>query len=202
MTGVQSCSRCSGQFVFVPQNTAVPDSDVQLTIQAVDLGRPAVRAPEPGAHADEPGSRDGAAVPDHRRRHARSSRAAAQGQPILFTQFIQQPAFTTSRVQTTVVVPDGGTVLLGGLKTLSEGRNEFGPPILSKIPYINRLFKNVGYGRETESLMIMVTPRIIIKEEEEIVQTGVCHEPAVDRSRAIDEDEVRQNAGCIGRDKS
>ena len=77
----------------------------------------------------------------------------AQGQPIPFTQFIQQPTFTTVTVQTTVSVPDGGTVLLGGLKPLSEGRNEFGPPVLSKIPYLNRLFKNVGYGRETSSLL-------------------------------------------------
>jgi general secretion pathway protein D len=64
-------------------------------------------------------------------------------------------------------VPDGGTVLLGGIKRLSEGRNEFGVPILSKLPYINRLFKNVGIGRDTSSLMMMVTPRIIIQEEEE-----------------------------------
>ena len=82
-------------------------------------------------------------------------------------------------VQTTVVVPDGGTVLLGGLKRLSEGRNEFGPPILSKIPYINRLFKNVGYGREAESILLMVTPRIIINEEEEGIQTGVISSPAL-----------------------
>ena len=60
---------------------------------------------------------------------------------------------------------------MGGLKTLSEGRNEFGPPVLSKIPYLNRLFKNVGIGRETQHIMIMVTPRIIINAEEEINQT-------------------------------
>jgi type II secretory pathway component GspD/PulD (secretin) len=96
-----------------------------------------------------------------------------QGQPIPFTQYIQQPSFTTISVSTTVVVPDGGTVLLGGLKTLSEGRNEFGPPVLSKIPYIDRLFRNVGYGRDTQSLMMMVTPRIIINREEQEKQTGV-----------------------------
>ena len=62
-------------------------------------------------------------------------------------------------------------MLLGGFKTLSEGRNEFGPPVLSKIPYLNRLFKNVGIGRETKHIMIMVTPRIIINSEEEIFQT-------------------------------
>jgi general secretion pathway protein D len=80
---------------------------------------------------------------------------------------IQLPEFLFTTVTTTVSVPDGGTVLLGGIKRLREGRNEFGVPILSKIPYVNRLFKNVGLGRTTDSLMLMVTPRIIIQEEEE-----------------------------------
>jgi general secretion pathway protein D len=80
---------------------------------------------------------------------------------------IQLPEFLFTTVTTTVSVPDGGTVLLGGIKRLREGRNEFGVPILSKVPYINRLFKNVGLGRTTDSLMLMVTPRIIIQEEEE-----------------------------------
>jgi type II secretory pathway component GspD/PulD (secretin) len=93
-------------------------------------------------------------------------------QPVIFQMFFQQPTFETITVNTTVLVPDGGTVLLGGLKTMSEGRNEFGPPILSSIPYINRLFKNIAYGREAKSLMIMVTPRIIINEEEEQIFLG------------------------------
>jgi general secretion pathway protein D len=80
---------------------------------------------------------------------------------------VQLPNFSFVSVTTTVSVPDGGTVLLGGIKRLSEGRNEFGVPLLSKLPYIDRLFKNVGIGRETQSLMMMVTPRIIIQEEEE-----------------------------------
>jgi general secretion pathway protein D len=86
---------------------------------------------------------------------------------------IQQPEFLFTTVTTTVSVPDGGTVLLGGIKRLREGRNEFGVPILSKVPYINRLFKNVGLGRTTDSLMLMVTPRIIIQEEEEDKLLGV-----------------------------
>lgn len=95
-------------------------------------------------------------------------------QPVIFQMFFQQPTFEQIFVQTTVLVPDGGTVLLGGLKTLNEGRNEFGPPILSKIPYLNRLFKNVAYGRDARSLLIMVTPRIIINEEEEEIFTGAA----------------------------
>jgi general secretion pathway protein D len=80
---------------------------------------------------------------------------------------VQLPTYSTISVSTTVSVPDGGTVLLGGIKRLNEGRNEYGTPILNKIPYISRLFKNVGIGRETQSLMMTVTPRIIIQEEEE-----------------------------------
>jgi general secretion pathway protein D len=94
-----------------------------------------------------------------RRRNARS--VTRQGTTV------QLPTFSYVTVTTTVSVPDGGTVLLGGIKRLSEGRNEFGVPMLNKLPYINRLFKNVGIGRETQSLMMMVTPRIIIQEEEE-----------------------------------
>ena len=86
---------------------------------------------------------------------------------------VQLPTFNFTSVSTTVSVPDGGTVLLGGIKRLAEGRSERGVPILAQLPYISRLFKNVGIGRDTESLMMMVTPRIIIQEEEEKRQTGI-----------------------------
>lgn len=85
---------------------------------------------------------------------------------------VQLPTLAIVSVTTTVSVPDGGTVLLGGVKRLAEGRNEFGVPLLSKLPYVNRLFRNVGIGRETQSLMMMVTPRIIIQEEEEAYILG------------------------------
>jgi general secretion pathway protein D len=80
---------------------------------------------------------------------------------------VQQPTFGTTSVTTTVSVPDGGTILLGGIKRLREARTERGTPILSKIPYLNRLFRNNAIGRETNTLMMTVTPRIIIPEEEE-----------------------------------
>ncbi len=85
---------------------------------------------------------------------------------------IQLPTISFTNVNTTVSVPDGGTILLGGVKRLSEGRVERGVPFLSNLPFANRLFKNVGIGRETESLMLMVTPRIIIQAEEEELQVG------------------------------
>lgn len=101
------------------------------------------------------------------------------GQPVVFTQYIQQPRITQLSVQTEVRIPDGGTVVLGGLKRMSEARTEFGPPVLSKIPYVNRLFKNVGYGKETESLLIMITARIIVLAEEQERSTGFVPAAAI-----------------------
>ena len=84
---------------------------------------------------------------------------------------------------TTVTVPDGGTVLLGGVKRLDEERKEYGVPVLSKTPWIDRLFRNVGIGRISTSLMLMVTPRIIILEEEE-ERLGIPTTPSdLDRER-------------------
>jgi type II secretory pathway component GspD/PulD (secretin) len=178
VTDVQVFS-VNGQIVFVPQVTPLPGPGdpfggtggaINISLQAVvSADRRFVRINLPVTLA----AQTGATVPLFPITTFITPvfEGGSQGVPIPFTQFLQQPAFTTMNIQTTVVCPDGGTVLLGGLKKLSEGRNEFGPPFLSKIPYLNRLFKNVGIGRETQHIMIMVTPRIIINSEEEINQT-------------------------------
>lgn len=85
---------------------------------------------------------------------------------------IQLPVLSFTTVSTVVSVPDGGTVLMGGIKRMREGRIEEGVPFLSNVPYVNRLFKNVGIGHETSNLMMMVTPRIIIQSEIEEDQVG------------------------------
>jgi hypothetical protein len=94
----------------------------------------------------------------------------AIGQPVPFTQYLQQPKTNTLELQRALTVPDGGTVLLGGLKKACPKPTNESQPILSKVPYLNRLFKNVGYAPENEQLLIMVTPRIVINEEEEARQ--------------------------------
>ena len=86
---------------------------------------------------------------------------------------VQLPVLSVTTISTVVSVPDGGTVLLGGIKRMREGRNEEGVPFLSNVPYINRLFKNVGIGQETSNLMMMVTPRIIIQKEIEEDHVGL-----------------------------
>jgi type II secretory pathway component GspD/PulD (secretin) len=161
-----SVVQAGGQVVFVPVNTQMQTGGVTLTINAViSADRRFVRL----SLTPQLTNLASAIVPLFPITTFITPifEGGAVGQPVPFTQYLQQPVFNTIQVQTTVNVPDGGTVLMGGLKRLSEGRNEYGPPILSKIPYLDRLFKNTAYGRDTESLLMMVTPRVIINEEEE-----------------------------------
>jgi Flp pilus assembly secretin CpaC len=101
-----------------------------------------------------------------------ASRAPAPG-------FAPRPFFTSVPVTgsivvgTTVNVPDGGSVLVGGDSFYAEGRNEFGPPVLGKVPYAGRAFRNVGYGRTVRSRSVTVGVRVIDLAEEEERQTGV-----------------------------
>jgi hypothetical protein len=80
------------------------------------------------------------------------------------------PQLTTMALfglNTTVNVPDGGAVVAGGFNYAAEARNEFGVPVLSRVPYLGRLFRNVSYGRDSGGTRVIVAPRIISLEEEE-----------------------------------
>jgi general secretion pathway protein D len=84
-------------------------------------------------------------------------------------QFVQQPSLQTMAVAKSFAVADGKTaVLLWGSRP-AEVRTEFdcGPPVLSSVPYLGRLFTNVGYARQAQKLLLLITPRVIINEQEE-----------------------------------
>jgi type II secretory pathway component GspD/PulD (secretin) len=89
-------------------------------------------------------------------------------------QFVQQPSFRTMKVDKSFRVEDGKTAVLCWGTRSAEARTEVtaGPPVLSKVPYVNRLFTTVGYGRESETLLLLLTPRIIVNEEEEQIFLG------------------------------
>jgi Flp pilus assembly secretin CpaC len=87
--------------------------------------------------------------------------------------FTSVPTFTSLSIQTSVTVPDRGSVTLGGYSRWSEGRNELGAPGLGKTPYLGRGSRNVGYGRDVQASRAVVGVRIIDLAEEEHRQTGV-----------------------------
>jgi type II secretory pathway component GspD/PulD (secretin) len=94
----------------------------------------------------------------------------AAGNPLTGTGFIQLPNVTVQRLETTVDVPDGGTLLLGGQRLSGEVEREMGVPLLNKIPIIKRAFANRGSVRDEQTLLILVKPKIIIHSEEEALQ--------------------------------
>jgi len=81
--------------------------------------------------------------------------------------FIMLPDQSFAVLQTTVSIPDGGTVLLGGLKQVGEIEVEAGVPILSKIPVLKRAFTNQSMVKDTRTLLILVKSKIIIQQEAE-----------------------------------
>lgn len=87
--------------------------------------------------------------------------------PVTGSGFLELLDIVVQEVQTTVSVPDGGTLLLGGQKISSEVEREIGVPVLNKIPIVNRLFDNRAKVRDEETLLIMIKPKIIIQREEE-----------------------------------
>jgi general secretion pathway protein D len=80
---------------------------------------------------------------------------------------IQQPILQITEVRTTVSVPDGGTLLLGGQTLAGEIEREAGVPVLSKIPFLKRLFTNRSRAKDEQVLLILVKPTIIIQREQE-----------------------------------
>jgi type II secretory pathway component GspD/PulD (secretin) len=81
--------------------------------------------------------------------------------------FIQLPTLSAQRVATTVSVPDGGTLLIGGQKLSSETEIEAGVPVLSKIPILKRLYSSRSMIKDEQTLLILVKPKILIQTEQE-----------------------------------
>jgi len=87
----------------------------------------------------------------------------ANGPPVT----IQLPELQVQRVRTTVTVPDGGTLLLGGLKFLQEQRLESTVPIVDKIPIANFFVSRKGTYLEKRNVLILIRARILRPEENE-----------------------------------
>ncbi len=78
----------------------------------------------------------------------------------------QLPELEVQSVFTTAVVPDGGSILLGGLSRLRNIERRSEVPWIANVPLVGFFFKEEGYNDERESLMILLRAWISdIKEE-------------------------------------
>jgi general secretion pathway protein D len=71
------------------------------------------------------------------------------------------PEFTTRQLETTVTVPHGMTLLLGGIIQTETTDNERKIPILGDLPVAGEAFKSRNLIKERRELLLAITPRVI-----------------------------------------
>ena len=76
------------------------------------------------------------------------------------------PAFSTREAETTVVVQDGETVLIGGIIDDAITHTRSGIPYLMDIPVLGRAFRSEADKIERTELLVTITPSVIRNKEE------------------------------------
>ncbi len=82
--------------------------------------------------------------------------AAALGAPII----------TVREAETSAIVPNGQTVVIGGLIDETRDLVESGVPFLKDIPLLGYLFKSESTRRLRTELAIFVTPYVVFNDED------------------------------------
>jgi type II secretory pathway component GspD/PulD (secretin) len=76
----------------------------------------------------------------------------------------QIPIIDTSLAETTVMVKDGSTVIIGGLRKEQEVESTTQTPFFGSIPFLGNLFKVKSKQKDRTELLLILTPRIITGE--------------------------------------
>lgn len=76
------------------------------------------------------------------------------------------PAFTTSRVSTTVQLRSGQSLVIGGLLRNSTAKALKGIPILSEIPILGALFRSNDFTSDRTELVVVVKPTLVAATED------------------------------------
>ena len=74
---------------------------------------------------------------------------------------VSVPEINTQELNTTVIVPDRSTILLGGLVTQQDTKNVAGVPFLSTIPLMGNLFKSTSDTTQRQELVVMIQPTVV-----------------------------------------
>src|SRR5689334_10297996 len=70
------------------------------------------------------------------------------------------PGIDTQRMQSEVLVPDGGTTVMGGVLADTEGETQQRTPGLASIPVVGNLFKRKLTTRQNSEILFFITPQI------------------------------------------
>lgn len=70
------------------------------------------------------------------------------------------PGIDTQRMQSEVLVPDGGTTVMGGVLADTEGEAQQRTPGLASLPVVGNLFKRKLTTRQNSEILFFITPHI------------------------------------------
>ncbi len=84
-------------------------------------------------------------------------------------------------IKTRRLVPDGKTLLIGGLKITAEVKSQAGVPILSKLPLIGKAFRSRSTIKDHKILLILLKTGILSPEQAE--EMGL-HKPGSEQLKA------------------
>ena len=85
------------------------------------------------------------------------------GQPIS----IQLPEVTRQTVRTTLTMPDGGTMMLGGMRLVERQNLRSTVPLLGSLPGLSWLFSRNGTSVQNRKIIILIRAKIVLMEEME-----------------------------------
>lgn len=82
------------------------------------------------------------------------------------------PAFNTQDAETTAVVHDGETLVIGGLIGERKSKGRSGIPYLMDIPVVGRFFGTTNDSTDRTELIMLITPHVIRNRNESIQVTA------------------------------
>jgi len=71
------------------------------------------------------------------------------------------PSINVKKIDTQVLVENGGTLVIGGVYTQNETETRNSVPLLADIPILGWLFKNETKTADKRELLVFITPRIM-----------------------------------------
>jgi general secretion pathway protein D len=71
------------------------------------------------------------------------------------------PTVNSQRLTTTVTVPSGATVVLGGLIQDTIKKSESGIPVVDQLPYLGNFFKFQTHTRNRAELLVFIQPTVV-----------------------------------------
>lgn len=82
------------------------------------------------------------------------------------------PTIIKRKAETTVVILDGQTTVIGGLSEETAENADTGIPGLKEIPLLSWLFKSDAKNKRMDELLIFITPHILKTRDQEIKELG------------------------------